>query len=158
MSARDRFERFFKENEQPIRHALSAELGFDLGRDSAAQAFAYAWEHWDRICAMENPAGYVFRVGQRHGRRQRRRHQRRRPQVPADPSSSAEMPWVEPALSAALGSLSRQQRVAVVLVHGLGWTRVEVAELLGIKPTTVQNHVERGLARLRQKLEVSHVQ
>jgi Sigma-70, region 4 len=43
---------------------------------------------------------------------------------------------------------------AVVLVHGYGWTPREVAELTGIAPTSVQNHVERGLARLRAALEV----
>jgi RNA polymerase sigma-70 factor (ECF subfamily) len=152
MIAPDGFVAFFEQKEQPIRQALSAELGFDLGKDSAAHALAYAWEHWDRIKEMDNPAGYVFRVGQRYGRRQRRR-----PPQPAAVSSNVEMPWVEPALSVALKSLSRHQRIAVVLVHGLGWTRVEVAELLGIKPTTVQNHVERGLKRLRQELEVSGV-
>jgi len=33
-------------------------------------------------------------------------------------------------------------------------TTYEIAELLGISPSTVQNHVERGLAHLRRELEV----
>jgi RNA polymerase sigma factor (sigma-70 family) len=54
-----------------------------------------------------------------------------------------------------LAQLSDRQRVAVVLVHGFGWTLREVAELTGTKITTVQNHLERGLARLRSGLEVT---
>jgi len=37
----------------------------------------------------------------------------------------------------ALRKLSQRQRVAVVLVHGYSWTLAEVAELLGLKVTTV---------------------
>jgi RNA polymerase sigma factor (sigma-70 family) len=51
-----------------------------------------------------------------------------------------------------LRSLSQRQRTAVVLVHGFGWTLREVAEIMGTKITTVQNHVERGLAKLRTEL------
>jgi DNA-directed RNA polymerase specialized sigma24 family protein len=51
--------------------------------------------------------------------------------------------------------LSEGQRTAVVLVHGFGWTLREVGELTGVQPTTVQNHLERGLAKLRAALEVT---
>jgi DNA-directed RNA polymerase specialized sigma24 family protein len=42
----------------------------------------------------------------------------------------------------------------VVLVHGFDWTLGEVAELCGVRVTSVQNHLERGLAKLRADLEV----
>jgi RNA polymerase sigma factor (sigma-70 family) len=60
----------------------------------------------------------------------------------------------EPQLPAALRSLPDRQRLVVVLVHGFGWHASEVAELIGVKPTTVQNHLERGLRRLRKSLGV----
>ena len=63
--------------------------------------------------------------------------------------------WVEPALPRALERLSTRQRTAVVLVHSFDWTRKEVADLLGLSPTTVQKHLERGLAKLRAALEVN---
>jgi RNA polymerase sigma factor (sigma-70 family) len=66
------------------------------------------------------------------------------------------MPWIEPGLERAVAELTESQRVAVVLVHGFGWTAREVAELLGVKATTVQTHVERALARLRSAMEVDH--
>jgi RNA polymerase sigma factor (sigma-70 family) len=98
---------------------------------------------------MERPVGYLFRVGQSRTRRWRLS---RRAVFP--PPSAEEMPWVEPGLPRALNTLSDRQRVAVVLVCGFGWQLREVADLLGVKTTTVQNHVERGLARLRLDLEV----
>jgi DNA-directed RNA polymerase specialized sigma24 family protein len=67
-----------------------------------------------------------------------------------------ELPWIEPGLARAVAELTDMQRVAVVLVHGFGWTAAEVGDLCGVKTTTVQTHVERGLARLRAALEVEH--
>ena len=100
---------------------------------------------------MNNSVGYLYRVGQSRARRLRRLY--RRPAVLPSPQSDR-APWVEPALPAALADLSRNQRNAVVLVHGFEWTQEEVAEMLGVSRTTVQKHLERGLAKLRAALEV----
>jgi DNA-directed RNA polymerase specialized sigma24 family protein len=54
----------------------------------------------------------------------------------------------------ALAGLSEAQRIAVILVHGFGWTMREVAELNGTQVTSVQTHLERGLHKLRMTLEV----
>jgi DNA-directed RNA polymerase specialized sigma24 family protein len=50
---------------------------------------------------------------------------------------------LEPGLPGALAALSRRQRLVVVLVHGFGYTLHEVAELTGMRRTTVQNHSDR---------------
>lgn len=147
------FEEFFAESERPVRFALSARFGFDVGREATAEAFAYAWENWQRVSVMENPAGYVYRVGQRAAWRMTKRLnpvEFTRPQ--SDP------PLVEPRLSSALSDLSGRQRTAVVLVHGLGWTQQETADLLGLSASTVQKHVERGVEKLRRVLgvEIEH--
>jgi DNA-directed RNA polymerase specialized sigma24 family protein len=99
---------------------------------------------------MDRPLGYLFRVGQT---KTRRLGIRRGAVFPApDPVT---LPWVEPRLAGALAALPRRQRLAVVLVFAFEWQLREVAELLGVKVTTVQNHVERGLTRMRRELEVS---
>jgi RNA polymerase sigma factor (sigma-70 family) len=59
---------------------------------------------------------------------------------------------IEPKLIPALKRLTVNQRTAVVLVHGYGWTLREVGDLTGVKITTVQNHLNRGLAKLRREL------
>lgn len=141
------FEAFFRENEPKLRRALVAAYGFEEGRDAAAEALAWAWEHWERMRDVANLPGYLFRVAQS------RRRRRRLPVLRDAPG------WIEhrfePGLPGALAALSQRQRVAVVLVHGYGCTLREVAELTGIKQTTVQNHAERGLARLRARLGVT---
>jgi DNA-directed RNA polymerase specialized sigma24 family protein len=123
-----------------------ATYGHERGREAAAEALAYAWEHWLEIRAMTNPVGYLYRVGQ----------SRTRPPKPLRLHGTATWsdPRVEPALGRAVEELSERQRVAVLLVHGFGWTMREVAELQGITVTSVQNHLERGLAHLRSALEV----
>jgi len=52
--------------------------------------------------------------------------------------------------------LPEKQRIAVVLIHGYQWTMREVGDLLGIRVTTVQNHLERGLRSLRAAMEVTN--
>lgn len=146
----DSFTGFFRVVEPKLRHALVAAYGPSIGREAAAEAMAYAWQHWERVRTMENSAGYLYRVGQSGARKLRR------PLLSiAQREQRSSEPWVEPALAAALQALSEPQRVAVVLCHGFGWTHREVAELLGIGRTTVQNHVERGLVKLRDRLEVT---
>lgn len=142
------FEAFVKEAEPRLSRALAAAYGFEDGRDATAEALAYAFEHWDRLQHVANLPGYLFRVGQTRGRRKR---QRVLFAVPDGGDYS-----FEPGLPSALAGLSERQRLAVVLVHGYGYTAREVAELTGIRQTTVQNHLNRGLARLRATLGVTN--
>lgn len=139
------FHAFFAVAEPRLRRALVAAYGSERGREAAAEALTVAWEHWGELRAMKNPMGYLYRVGQSRTRPRKTRAVFERP--------DAGEPWVEPGLAAALARLSERQRVAVVLVHGFGWSLREVADLTGTAPTTIQNHVERGLARLRATLE-----
>lgn len=132
--------------EPRLRHALCAAFGGDRGRDATAEALAYGWEHWSRIREMDNPAGYLWGVGRNYARRMRRN-----PVVlPAVPTEA--MPWIEPGLAPALARLSENQRLAVMLIHGLDWSYTEVAELLQVSRGTVQTHVQRGLAKLRRRV------
>jgi DNA-directed RNA polymerase specialized sigma24 family protein len=144
----DEFEAFMQEGEPRLRRALVAAYGFEDGRDATAEALAYAWEHWERVREMPNAMGYLFRVAQSS-----RRH--RRVRVLYDVSGWPDHLF-EPGLPDALAALSRRQRMVVVLVHGFGYTLREVAELTGMRRTTVQNHSDRALARLRDKLGVTH--
>jgi DNA-directed RNA polymerase specialized sigma24 family protein len=143
----DAFDAFVRETEPRLRRALVARYGADRGREATAEALGWAWAHWRRVEAMANPVGYLYRVGQSRTRRRRSGY--------SESQASPSVPWIEPGLDGALRELSEQQRVAVVLVHGFGWTASEVGELLGVKATTVQTHVERALARLRVSLEAT---
>lgn len=136
------------ENEARLRAALVSEFGPELGREAAAEALGYVWEHRTRVLSLENPAGYAFRVGQRWGRRQRTRQGREFPIPDAVQRDSR----FEPALLGALVGLPTRQRQVVVLCIGFGLTHAEAAALLGISRSSVQNHAERGLRRLQQEI------
>ena len=143
------FVEFARVAEPRLRYALVASHGADRGCEAANDALVYGWRHWERVRHMNNPIGFLYRVGERSARR-RKVEPRPIPLIPED-----RPPWVEPRLSAALGDLSPRQREVVVLVDAFEWTHREVADLLGIRLSSVQTHLERGLARLRETLGVS---
>jgi RNA polymerase sigma-70 factor (ECF subfamily) len=141
------YEGFFVAAEPRLRRALVARYGTERGREATAEALAWGWEHWGRLQAMENPTGYLYRVGCSKTRGRRRR-------VLFESSGTRDEPAVEPALAAALTRLSTSQRTAVVLIEGYGWQLHEVAELLGTSVSTVNTHLRRALAKLRADLGV----
>ena len=98
---------------------------------------------------MSNPSGYLYRVGQSKARWYHR------PSVLFPQVSPAEVSGMAPELPEVLGGLSKHQRVAVVLIHGLGYSEREVADLLGLSRWSVRTHAERGLGRLRSALGVT---
>lgn len=147
MAERDvgEFEAFACDARPRLVRALAPIRGDDAV-DGAAEALAYAWEHWSEVRQMANPDGYLYRVGQSRTRRRRYR--------PLPEPKSVGLPDVEPRLIPALLRLPETQRTAVWLVHACQWRYSEVAEALGTSTSMVGNHVSRGLARLRSELEV----
>lgn len=140
------FEDFVIRTEPRLRRALVGHLARDSLGDALAEAFAYAWEHQDRILRMENPAGYLFRVAQSKTRTRKQGFLQR-------PSTEA-MPDVEPGLQSALTALPPAQFHAVWLVHACGWTYLETAEALHMSASNVGSHVSRALQHLREQLGV----
>ena len=59
-TAQASFAAFFREVEPRLRFALIAALGHEKGREATSEAMVFGWEHWDRIAAMANPAGYLL--------------------------------------------------------------------------------------------------
>ena len=53
----EEFTIFVKKIEPRLSVALAAAYGVDAGRESAADALLYAWEHWSTVQNLENPAG-----------------------------------------------------------------------------------------------------
>lgn len=144
----DEFRTFVEQVEPKLHRALVAQFGWDRGREAAAAALGYAWEHWDGLHGIANPVGYLFRVGQSQSRSRKVRPVFERPSNPEH--------WYEPKLATLLSELPESQRIAVILIYAYGWTAHEVGDLLGIKPSTVQTHLERGLRKLRSRLEVTN--
>jgi RNA polymerase sigma-70 factor (ECF subfamily) len=143
------FERFVRDVEPRLRRALVSAYGPVAGRDACRDALSWAWEHWERVVRMDNPAGYLYRVGQSAARRNGGTA------PPAfDPPAHIDREDLWPELLPAIAALSEQQRTVVVLVHGYGYRQTEVAQILGITASTVHEHLVRGLDQLRLTLEV----
>ena len=150
MQAGESFEEFVVAVSPRLQRAFVARYGVDLGNEALADALGWAWEHRGQLNEMENPTGYLYRVGQTSVRSNVRR--RRRALLPAEePISPAAEP--EPGLHTALERLTDDQRVAVLLVHTHGYTYAEAATMLDIPITTLRNHIHRGMKRLRRHLE-----
>jgi DNA-directed RNA polymerase specialized sigma24 family protein len=130
-----------------LRPAFVARLGPQGADDALSVALSYAWEHRERVEGMDNPHGYLYRLGVRSTFRQPRR-------IALPAPTNGVLPEMEPRLPEVLSTLSSSQRVAVILVYGLGWTAREVAELQGTSVSSVETHLQRGLKHLRKQLGV----
>lgn len=139
------FERFVRDASARLLRAYASLYGADAG-EPVAEAMAWAWEHRTELWAMENPIGYLYRVG--------RSRVRRGPPPALPPPADIRVPEVEPGLIPALLRLPETQRTAVWLVHACQWQYAEVAEALGTSTSMIGNHVSRALERLRRELEV----
>jgi len=145
----EEFEHFVLAVEPRLRRALVARYGRERGREATAAALAWAWEHRDRLPSLSNPVAYLYRAGQSATRRRKARFVVERPEV-AEPA-------VEPALERILRELPERQRIVLLLVDGAAWTHAEVAEVLGVGRSTVQQHLERARERVRRELKVENV-
>jgi DNA-directed RNA polymerase specialized sigma24 family protein len=150
-SPAQQFDRLVGPIERQVRRALVARYGVDVGVETTADAVAWAWEHLDELDQMTNPAGYMFRVGQTAARRLRRLG-RRDLVFPTEPVYSDLVP-LDFDLFDALRHVSADQRVALVLVHGYGFSYREAADVLDTSVAAVTNHIHRGLRRVRRILE-----
>ena len=146
LDTRYAFEAFVGHAEPRLRIALTAVYGQAAGRDAAADALAYGWDHWDRVSVMEDPVGHLYRIGRAS---RRRRQESRWADVPLSETSD-----VAPGLPKVIASLSEKQRLAVVLVHAYGWTPAEVAGMVGTSASAVERDLAKGLARLGTSLGV----
>ncbi|HUF97346.1 MAG TPA: sigma factor-like helix-turn-helix DNA-binding protein [Ilumatobacter sp.] len=155
MDRQAEFAAFFELAQPRLQRALTAAYGVVDGRAVTVDAMSWAWENWDRLQPMANPVGYLFRVGQSSIRT----YSTRPISSFADPtiaSPDEAFPDDDRELIDALAGLPMRQRTIVVLIHALGWSQVDVAELFDVSPSTVNAHLRRGLDRLRNELQNSH--
>lgn len=152
--ADEEFERLLGRIEPDLNRAFATRFGVTVGAEVMADVTAWAWEHRRDLAGMDNPAGYLFRVGQSAARRYVRwSAQADLPQAEVDLAATQQTD-VDPGLDAALARLGDDQRVAVVMVHGYGLSYSEAADLVGVPVTTLRNRLRRGLHKLRKHLEV----
>jgi RNA polymerase sigma-70 factor (ECF subfamily) len=121
----------------------------------AQEAFARAFERWDRVSRMESPSGYVYRIGlnlNRHRLRHLGVRARRALAMRRDPVSD-ERPELRIEIAEAIASLTRGQREAFMLVEWLGVSVEDAARILRLAPASVRSRVHRARTTLRDRLD-----
>ncbi|MCW2779201.1 MAG: SigE family polymerase sigma factor [Frankiales bacterium] len=145
------FDAFYADRAPALVRQLHAQTG-DLGeaQDCVQEAFARAWQRWDRLAQYDVPEAWVRQVAWRLAvSRFRRagsaaRALRRHGPPPDVPAVSAD----RVALVAALARVPAAQRRAVVLHHVAGLSVQEVAEETGVPVGTVKARLSRGRTAL----------
>jgi RNA polymerase sigma-70 factor, ECF subfamily len=119
--------------------------------DVAAEAMARAFLHWEKVRELPHRDAWVLRVTANLAIDALRR---RPVELPSrQPGRSPEeLVDLRLALAAALRSLPKRQRQAIVLRYLADLPSAEVATVLHISPGSVKLHIHRGLKALRERL------
>jgi RNA polymerase sigma-70 factor, ECF subfamily len=154
---RESFERFFRARYGPIVRACTlVTLDAAAAEEIAAEAFSRLWPRWHQMHDDDHAGGYVYTTAMRLCSKRRTRSRREvigdveRPSGRDEASAALDRQEV----FAALALVSLRQRQAVVLRDWAGFETAEVAEMLGMKPSTVRVHLMRGREALRERLAV----
>lgn len=140
-------------NQQAVRGFLRRFTGDGLdGDDIAQEAFVTAWARLDRFEGKSSFRAWVVGIGYRIARDARRARTR---------ANMRDRAWLEHqdgesealledriALADAMAELPEDQRAAVALCLGEGFSHGEAAGILNLPLGTVKSHVTRGRARL----------
>lgn len=151
------FEDFYRIHRTQVARALALTLrDNDLAADATDEAMARAYQRWTRVRALDNPAGWVYRVGLNWSLSRVRRLTRPAPRWVSGADVSPPPSIQDPAIDRALDELSVDQRSVVVCRLLLGYSEAQTAELLHIKPGTVKSRLHRALDRLQPLLAPLH--
>jgi RNA polymerase sigma-70 factor, ECF subfamily len=143
----DDFDQFYAGTVRRVTSYLHAVTGSRAEAEDAAQeAFARAWQRWDRVSGYGDPEAWVRTVGYRVSvtawrKAMTRAAAHRRHGAPDD------QPGLSPdylAIVAALKQISPDQRQAIVLYHLVGQSVTEIARETGAPPGTVKARLARG--------------
>lgn len=146
------FESFYKATRDDCFRALVVAVGDRFEADELlAEAYTRALEHWSTVREHPAPKAWVLSVAT-NLRNDRWRRAKRSLRAWAHPETDAPNPPVDPRLTAALGGLSDQQRLAVAYRVVLDLDTAETARLMDVAPGTVTTHLHRALGHLRQEL------
>jgi RNA polymerase sigma factor (sigma-70 family) len=145
------FDDFYRTSRSELVRALSLTLGdVELATEAVDEAMTRAYQRWDRVHCLDNPAGWVYRVGFNWAVSVLRRRKNRRTLFTREPDG---MPWIEPDVHRALGELSVDHRSVVVCRYLFGWSENETATALGIRAGTVKSRLHRATSQLRVRLD-----
>jgi RNA polymerase sigma-70 factor (ECF subfamily) len=157
--AASEFEAFFEDHHEDLFAALwLVTRNRHEAEEIMQDAFLRIWERWERVAALDDAEGYLYRTAMNVLRSRARRAalalRRSLQLLPSDDGLAA----VEErdAFVRSLALLTRRQRAAVVLTDVLGFNSEEAARALGVTASTVRVLAGRGRDILRKELGQDH--
>jgi len=153
------FEVFFDREKARLFRALCLVTRNRFEAEELTQdAFLSVYERWDRVGAMDDPSGYLYRTAMNAFRSWRRRSalaaKRTIGLMRADDAIA--MIDEQDAVVRSLQPLSARQRAAVVLIDLLGYSSEEAGRMLGIRASTVRTYAERAHRDLKARMGGPH--
>ena len=149
------FESFFEGERTRLLRALFLLTGNAQEAEELMQdAFLAVWERWDRVRAMDDPTGYLYRTAMNRHRSKVRRVTRaaRRLVGAAEMGDAFAAADERDAVARALAALTPRQRAAVVLTELLGYGSDEAGAILGVQPVTVRVLASQGRTAMKEVL------
>ena len=155
VSAVRSFDEFFAaESETLYRRMRIVTRDHHEAEELVQDAFLAMYERWDRIAAIGDPVGYLYRTAFNLWKRRSRRAARAIRQVfTPPPPDDFEVVDTRTVVGEALGYLTPRQRAAVVLTDLVGLPSEEAGEILGVRPVTARVLASQARAALRERLE-----
>jgi RNA polymerase sigma factor (sigma-70 family) len=152
------FEEFFAAERARLFGALVVMTNDRAEAEEILQdAFLTVWERWERVAAMEEPVGFLYRIAMNLFRKRLRRAAvavRKAVHLLPRGDELADVEIRDEAVRL-LERLTPRERAALVVTAYLGYSSEEAGELLGIRASTVRVLTNRARAALRGVEEVS---
>lgn len=121
----------------------------ELAAELAQEAMARACRHWNRVQHFDSPAAWVHRVGINLANNALRGARLRRRPLAPPPEGAVHDVGTAVAVRAAVASLPRRQRTALVLRYFVDLSVDDVARLMKCSPGTVKALTSQAIAKLR---------
>jgi RNA polymerase sigma factor (sigma-70 family) len=149
------FEAFYQQVRDGVFHTvLLLTRDRDSARDATDEAFARAWRDWNKVARHPNPTAWVARTALNYAKTQHRRFADEAPGLQPErlAVSAPVAAESDPGLISAIARLPEMQRKVIGLRYLAELNPGEIAEVLGIKRSTVGVHHYRGIQALRRAL------
>ena len=157
LEASRRFETFYDAESQSLFRRLWLVTGNRAEAEEIMQdAFLKVWERWEKVGAMDDPGGYLYRTAMNLFRKRYRRAAlaiRRSIGLAPSRDDFADADDRD-AVRRVLATLPPRQRAALVLTEMLGYSPSEAGRALGVRASTVRSLSHQGRESFRRAMEV----